>query len=298
MKLLKKLLKKLRFIRRCVRFYYKLKKGIKFITIDIKNIEPVYSKVCPSNQTMADILKGTWESDFPDEYEVKAGNIRHFDSAVDWRVQWVNAVLPEGIKGLSVLELGPFEAYNTWQLEKFGAKSIKSIEANNLNFLKCLIVKEIAGIKARFLYGGFIPYFEKCSEKFDIVWASGVLYHHIEPLKLLESISRFTDKVFVYTHYYDEDVIQANKFLSDYFIKENNVTTENNCYQAELHYKSYNENKDCTFCGGIEDFSFWMEKKDILGFLHHLGFNKIKIKLNQLDNPNGPVLCFLAEREL
>lgn len=263
----------------------------------MNNIAPVYSRECPSNQTMADIFKGSWSSVFPDEYHVIAGDIKHFDSIIDWRVDWGNNILEGGLNGLSVLELGPFEAFNTWQLEKKGVKSLTAIEANNINYLKCLIVKEITGLNARFLYGNFIPFLETCSEKFDVVWASGVLYHSTEPLRLLNAIANVTDKVFIYTHYYDESAIKANPFLYDFHNPANDIFTELDGRQIQLHYRSYNETKDSLFCGGIEAFSYWMEKKDILDCFHSFGFKNITIRLDQLDNPHGPVLCFLAQRK-
>lgn len=292
----KKQLKKLKFIRTGTRFYFKVKKRFRLAPLDVGNIEPVYSRECPSNQTMVNILKGSWTSAFPDEYNVKAGKTRHFDFSLDWRVEWVDRVLPSGIKGLSVLELGPFEAYNTWHFEKLGAKSVTSIEGNNLNFLKCLIVKEITGLSARFLYGDIIPYLENCSQQYDIVYASGVLYHSPEPLQLLKLMTKVTDKLFLYTHYYDENAMNSNPFLSDSFYPARDVEKECGGYNARLHYKSYNESKDITFCGGSEDFSYWMEKKDILDFLRLRGFTIKKTRLDQLDNPHGPVLYIFAEK--
>lgn len=298
MRFLKNFLKKSKYIRRSVRFFYRLKKKFKFILLDLNTIESVYSRECPTNQSMVDIFKGSWTTAFPDEYNIKGGEKRHYDPSIDWRVTWVNSILPGGIKGLSVLELGPFEAYNTRQLIQSGAKSVVAIEGNNLNFLKCLIVKEIMGMgsNARFLYGDIIAYLESNPGSFDIVWASGVLYHSVEPLKLLALISKVTDKVFIYSHYYDKDAIWANPFLADHYCPEKDITMEYDGYKAPLHYRFYNESKDNFYCGGVEDFSFWMEKKDILGFLDHLGFSEIKFRLDQLDNPHGPVICFLAEK--
>lgn len=296
MKFLKKQLKKLKFIRTGTRFYYKAKKRLKFTTIDTGNIEPVYSRERPSNQTMVDILKGCWTSAFPDEYHVKAGKTRHFDFSLDWRVEWADQALPSGLKGLTVLELGPFEGYNTWHFEKLGAQSVTSVEGNNLNFLKCLIVKEITGLNARFLYGDIIAYLENRREKCDLVYASGVLYHSPQPLKLLKLMTKVTDKLFLYTHYYDENAINSNPFLSDSFYPAKDIDREYNGYKARLHYKSYDEKKDITFCGGSEEFSYWMEKQDILDFLKLQGFTEIKTRLDQLDNPHGPALYIFAEK--
>lgn len=263
-------------------------------------IKEIYCNQTPSNQTIVDIFKGEWYSSFPDQYEVEAGSISHFDFSVDPRVQWANEVLKNGLKSTRVLELGPYEAYNTWQLEKLGAKII-TIENNKISYLKCLIVKEITGLNARFLHGDFIPYLEHCakSEKsFGIVWASGVLYHQIEPLKLLELISKITPKVFIHTHYYDEDIITNNPDLKVYFDLKKNLVEKSSGFETELYYKSYRgSNKGAIFSGGSHDYSYWLRKEDIFAFLNYLGFIKITMEVDNSGHDNGPAMCFLAEKE-
>jgi hypothetical protein len=298
MNLFKKYLKKLLVIRKITRFYFRAKKKLKLARSNMDSIRPVYSKKCPSNQTMVDIFKGGWASSFPDQYNIFAGQTKHFEFSVDPRVQWLDSDLAKGIKNLTVLELGPYEAYNTWQLEKLGAKSVVSVEGNNLNFLKCLIVKEITGLKARFLYGDLILYLEHCKQQYDIVYASGVLYHSSQPLRLLELITRVTDKVFIYTHYFHQPTIDANPFLADFFCPSKDIFKQYEGEKVQLHYRSYSETKDISFCGGGEDYSYWLEKEVILDIFHRKGFNNIKIHLDQLDNPHCPALCFFAERKL
>ena len=89
-------------------------------------------------------------------------------------------------KGISVLELGPLEGGHAYMLEKAGVGSVLSIEANTRAFLKCLISKEIFGLnKCHFLLGDFTEYLNKLDEhiRFDLVFASGVLYHQCRQLK-------------------------------------------------------------------------------------------------------------------
>lgn len=293
---LKKWLKKIKLIRNAARLYHRSRKRLSLLKAHAQVVEPAFSREAPSFQTMADIFKGSWTSAFPDEYGVIAGATRHFDFAVDWRVKWADGILDGGVKGKKILELGPFEAYNTWQLEKLGADSVTCVEGNNLNFLKCLVVKEITGIKARFLYGDFVMFLEQCRERYDIVWASGILYHSSEPLKLLAALAGTTDRMLIYTHYYEEEIISANRFLADNFDPGRNTWAEISGYRAKLHYKNYLETKDNFFSGGVEPHSFWMEKKDILGFLQGQGFNRITFGIDHRENPHGPAMCFLAER--
>jgi hypothetical protein len=264
-------------------------------------MKEVYCRQTPSNQTIVDIFKGEWFSSFPDQYNVEAGTINHFDFSTDPRVQWANQVMNGAIKNACILELGPYEAYNTWQLEQLGAKEVTAVENNKISYLKCLVVKEITGLNARFLHGDFIPYLEHCAkskESFDMVWASGVLYHQTEPLKLLELISKVTSKVFIHTHYYDEKIITTNPYLEVYFYPKKNGVKESSGFEALLHYKSYRgSNKGAMFSGGPNDHCDWLKKEDIFAFFKHLGFTKITIEVDSPDHINGPGICFLAEKE-
>jgi len=255
----------------------------------------------PSNQTIADIFKGEWFTSFPARYRVKAGSVSHFDFSVDPRVSWVDSLPGNKLRGKRIIELGPYEAYNTWQMRQLGAREIISIENNKISYLKCLIVKEITGMNARFLHGDFIQYLDYCvksNETTDFIWASGVLYHQEEPLRLLELISRVTSKVFFHTHYYDEERISTNPALKAFFDHGKNQVHERDGLKIELFYKSYNNtNKGAAFSGGSSDFSYWMKKDDLFAFLKSLGFVVITIEVDTPDHPNGPGICFMAEKE-
>ena len=52
-----------------------------------------------------------------------------------------------------MVELGPFEAYNTFHLAQKGAYPLIAVEGNKINFLKCLAVKEILDFNCRFKLG-------------------------------------------------------------------------------------------------------------------------------------------------
>lgn len=256
-----------------------------------------YVKTAPSNQNAVDIFNGAWISAFPPEYDVQAGHMHHFDPKVETRVDWGAGSFAGGIQGKSILELGPFEAYQTYLFEKRGAGDVLAIEACNISYLKCLIVKEITGIKSRFLYGDFIPFLEATDRLFDIVWASGVLYHQSEPLKLLGLMAKTTDRIFIHTHYYEPAIIEKNPNMAQVFSSNQNVLREYQGYQARLHYRSYRrENQGIVFAGGAENYSFWMEKEDIFGALRHFGFSRFDIGVDDPQNPSGPAMFFTAQR--
>jgi hypothetical protein len=264
---------------------------------DPRDLRPIFCREAPSNQAISDILQGIWYSEFPDEYQVKTGGlVRHFDFTVDGRVKWVHSVIPDGLRNRSILELGPFEAYNTWQMEKLGAKSIVAIESNNLNFLKCLLVKEITRLQARFLYGDFEQYLQRCEDTYDLVWASGVLYHQTQPLQMIDLVGKVTSKVFVSTHYYHDSIV-SDRLKARHFMPERDSAVELRGLRVPLHYRSYRGGKQAVFSGGIEDFSYWITKDDMLEYFHRVGFSKITVRLDDPVATNGPVIQFLAEKE-
>ncbi len=257
-------------------------------------LSPEYCGKAPSSQTMVDILRGSWVSEFPKSMGLKAGDLPHFEG--DPRVSWANSVLPGGVKGFSILELGPLEAYHTWHLEQLGAAHITSIESNNISFLKCLLVKELLDLNAKFLYGDAIKFLESNDRRFDLCWASGLLYHQTDPLYLLSLMQGVTDTLFIWTHYFNPDVVPANPGLAPFFDNSQDTSAERLGYRARYFYRNYRQAKGAVFSGGADEFSYWMAKEDVLGFLDHVGFKTVTMGIDHLHNPNGPAMFFLARR--
>ena len=100
----------------------------------------------PSPQQTIDIFNGHWITAFPENLHARAGSVNHFDPKVDPRVSWVDGEIPGGLAGKTVLELGPFEGYQTALLEWSGVESVVAVEASRTAFLKCLVVKELLEI--------------------------------------------------------------------------------------------------------------------------------------------------------
>jgi hypothetical protein len=257
-------------------------------------LSPEYCTLAPSPQNTVDILRGAWVCSLPKSLGLAAGDTTHFDE--DDRVPWANSQLPSGMSGLSVLELGPLEAYQTYHFQQFGARDITSVEYNNVSFLKCLIVKELLDLKAKFLYGDCLKYLETANRRFDLCWASGVLYHQTDPLHLLSLMQSVTDNIFIWTHYFDLAMIKANVTMARHFDLKRRIFAERLGYRAEYFHRRYLQVKGAVFTGGGDDFSSWMKKEDILGFLTHVGFKNITMGLDHPANPNGPAMYFLARR--
>lgn len=253
-----------------------------------------YIKSAPSPQNAIDIFKGEWASKFPDPFtDLKAGSSMLFE---DPRILWAAEQLG-GVKDKNVLELGPLEAGHTYMLERLGAASILSIEANTRAYLKCLIVKEMLELRrANFLCGDFVHYLRNNNDKFDMVIASGVLYHMKNPVELIALLSKVTDKFFIWTHYYDLEIISKNTFIPENKFGDS-TTFEYKGFRHELHRYEYDKALDSLgFCGGSDQFSNWMTREDILACVKHFGFDDIQVGFDHQEHPNGPAFCLSAIR--
>ena len=73
--------------------------------------------------------------------------------------------------------------------------------------------------------------------RFDLVWASGVLYHMSDPIGFLESVSRVSDCIFIWTHYVDADEMPQEDPRRHCIIGEELVRWRK--HVLRLHRRSY-----------------------------------------------------------
>jgi len=71
--------------------------------------------------------------------------------------------------------------------------------------------------KAHFQWGDCVEYLRTNQRKFDVCLASGILYYIPNPVELISLIAKASDQVFIWTHYYDSDIIHAQPHLSPKF---------------------------------------------------------------------------------
>ena len=260
---------------------------------DSSSILDSYVTSAPSAQNAIDIFEGEWSSILSPPLEgVVAGPVPLFgDERVSWAIEQFG-----GIAGKTVLELGPLEGGHSWMMNASGAR-VTAIESQTRAYLRCLIAKELIGMPdVRFLLGDFNEYLRQDPDHFDICFASGVLYHMRNPVETIELMARGADQLFLWTHYYDEDVIRASDLLSPRFTK---VTTSS--YQGfdhTLHQFDYAYALDSNaFCGGGNVFSNWLTRDELLGALEHFGWSVDTIAYETThEHPHGPALCIAASR--
>ncbi len=245
--------------------------------VKLTNSLPEYETRLPSYQNAIDLIPG-WSTCFPAQYGVTTGGAAPLFE--DGRLQWAIAQYGN-LADKSVLELGPLEGGHTALLEAAGAR-VEAVEANRRAFLKCLITKEILGLKnARFHLGDFNAWLEQTEHKYDMIVASGVLYHMIEPLYLLDLLSQHTDALYIWT------MFKVTNDLATRVIPFHGV-------DVRLYLVPYGE-KTNAFCGGPNDHSFWIDRGDLIAALGALGYTELKIE-HSAESEFGLSASFFARR--
>lgn len=277
------------------KFIKSILRGSEITPVNSSNALPVndyYNMTFPSFQNSIDIFKNEWSSKFPEFTGIRAGSIPLFD---DERIKWL--ISSVDLSNRYLLELGPLEGGHTYMLEKAGAHEIVAIEANTKAFLKCLITKEIFGLKkSKFLCGDFVEYLKRSENTYDGIIACGVLYHMADPVELIHLISKSVrDFVFLWTHYFDEDWVAKNSSKDRFsgMIESTYLDLKVNYYR-----QNYLLNKDNTvgFCGGGYAFSHWMKRAQIIEALGYFGFKKYEIAFDEYNHPNGPSFAIIARK--
>lgn len=254
-----------------------------------------YVTSTPSPQNALDILRGAWVSRLPEPFSnLKAGDLTLFDDA---RIHWLVDEIG-GVEGQSVLELGPLEGAHSTMLERYGAAGVTAIEANTHAYLKCLIVKEILGLnRVRFLCGDLMAYLrQEDGPGFDLCLASGVLYHMCNPVELIALLaSRCRGHLFLWTHYYDEELVTRNPWLAHKHRRQTPAEYEG--FHCTLYRYEYQEARHTsTFSGAGAPYSHWMRRDDLLGCLEHVGLEVLRVGFDEPEHKGGPALALIARR--
>lgn len=247
------------------------------------DIKADYIRSAPSDQNAIDLFSGEWTSRLPGPFT--SGVHQLFD---DHRMTWLVHEV-EGLRGMSVLDCGPLEGGHAYMLERAGA-DVVAVEANTHAFLRCLVAKEVLGMEARFRLGDFVAFLHT-GPRFDLIVASGVLYHLTNPVEALALASRATDRLYLWTHYYQpEHVSRSMRF--DAPRSETVEGFEHTLYRHHYPARLGNPN----FLGGTQASSSWMTRSDLLGSLAFFGFDHVRVQFDRTDTHPAPSISLLAER--
>jgi Protein of unknown function (DUF1698) len=243
---------------------------------------PAFITSRPCHQNAIDLFKQRgWVCRLPVD-GLRSGDTRPFDH--DRRPRIVVDVCGS-IEGFRILELGPLESGHTYQLERLGAGSILAIEASPEFYLKSLITKEILGLRARYLLGDFNLHLEETEERYDLVFASGVLYHMKDPIDTLYLISKVAPRVFIWSHYIPESTAPSAPPVERHGFR---------CHYFEVFYPGYQHTG--RRWSGVLPSCNRLYLKDITAALEFFGFDRVTIAEDDVHHANGPAVSLVAEK--
>jgi hypothetical protein len=253
----------------------------------MKNIDSYFVESVPTKQNIVDVFRGEWSSRFPlsSGLQSSPGHATLFEDArIHWLIEFFG-----GVKGKSVIELGPLEGAHSYMLHEAGVDKLVAIEKNSRAFLKCLCVKELFQLtRCEFLLGDCLE-FLRGPRKFDIAIASGILYHLTNPETLLALLCEKSSGFFLWTHFYDEEVISNRtdrSLFSERYQVGNELTGSKRLYpDAALGWNG--------FSGGSDSYAVWLDRGSIVRFIETRGF-KVTQQFVQLEHQNGPAFALCA----
>jgi hypothetical protein len=231
-------------------------------------LENKFERRFPSHQNAIEIFGDHWASKIEEVHPgVTSGALPMF--AADQRPSIAAqhlGLMPGALNGMNILELGPLEGAHTYQLAKLGADHILAVEANSEAFLKCLVVKEILQTpRCQFLLGDCLQFLQESSERFDMIFCSGILYHMENPYEFIKAISQHTDRVFVWSHYYDPNVPTPAERQPKKIVCDGLALT--------FYEQAYGDQSYGKFWGGNKPTASWLTKEDIELCFRHFGYD-------------------------
>jgi hypothetical protein len=200
-----------------------------------------------------------------------------------WQIEAIG-----GVRGKRILELGPLEGAQTKKMIDEGVEEVIAVEGLSYCFLKCLIVKEAFQMnRAKFIFGDFCHYIKQYKgEKFDMVLASGVLYHQKNPAQLIYDLAKITDIVAVWSQV--ADTAHPSR-------EESIIVGENIEYRGKKMIWGDLRSTSSTYCASLDDYGFWMYPEEMRRCFRDAGFTNINEK-SQPDNANGACILFIASK--
>lgn len=263
--------------------------------VEMQNLPSVvfsgFEHKAASDQNGIDLVSG-WQSRLPIPGITSGPHDLYNDGRITWLIEQIGS-----IEGMNILELGPLDGGHTYRLDKHGAGTVLAIEANKQSFLRCVIAKNILGMPAaKFMLGDFRQWLSTAPGQYDLIVASGVLYHMQNPIELLELMAAKTNRIYLWTHHFCDDEMPPGDIRRGAFIGEP-ITSEWRGQNIRLWKRQYHMPFMTTeFCGGMENDHIWMDRDDIVLVLRTLGFTTVHIGHPNPDGQNGPSRSFLALR--
>lgn len=196
----------------------------------------------------------------------------------DPRVELVRKHIGDGKR---VLEIGACEGQHSVLLAQF-CKEVCAVEVRPRNVVGALIRQFLWGVRnvnnvvvdARGL--------DSALGHFDLIFHVGVLYHLLNPVEHLHSLKGFGDALLLDTHYATDECVK---------MPQSTITWQDRTWQT----RKFREGGWNDVFSGVDDWSEWLQKDDLLQLVRDLGFPRIEVFRDVVER-NGPRIGLIARR--
>ena len=197
------------------------------------------------------------------------------------------------LRGLRVLELGPYEGYWTILLEKVGVRENVAIEIRPENLAKCQRIKELHHLDRTTFVRQDIEKLADGRETpaypgpFDLVFCLGLLYHLPEPARALRWMRTQAPALFLGTHYVEP--AEASRYLP-------HVLRPADYRDGDVIYNGmeYREGGTADPISGMSPTSFWPTEAGLIAMIRAAGYSRVEVLGKDLLN-RMPHITLLAD---
>jgi SAM-dependent methyltransferase len=118
---------------------------------------------------------------------------------------------PESLKDLSVLDIGAWDGFFSFEAEKRGAKRVVAYDLHPPDYYGFALAKELLGSEVEYIQGSVYDLSPAVYGTFDVVFFFGVLYHLRYPLLALDRIWEVTNQyLLLETHCLDNRLVLSD----------------------------------------------------------------------------------------
>jgi hypothetical protein len=118
----------------------------------------------------------------------------------------------------------------------------------------------------------------------------------MQPVEVLRDMTRVSEVLCIWIHYYDEAVVSANKMLQPKFdenprlhmCNRRTIVSCRQSYVGALNWPGY--------CAGMAPFNYWLTKDSLFDVIESLGFS-IAVGKDTSSHPNGPAITLFTRRK-
>lgn len=205
----------------------------------------------------------------------------------DPRILWMATMLGD-VAGKRVLELGPLEGAHSLTLSRLGTKHVDAIEGFEPAFQKCSVIQNLFALRdVTFHHADFRQWLDAYNgPAYDLVVASGVLYHLPNPVEVIRRLADIAPHVFVWTQCADASSPAG---------PEEALTHDGRGYRGRKNHLPAAKASIAGYCAGLDAYSIWLYPEDMLNAFVDAGFAHIT-NVPVPATPQGPAMMFIASK--